>query len=171
MHACDIPIASGLEQSRVDAAYFCDAYRAPLSFARSSPVDCFFAIFGHRPGWMDFALNVRNRAASLAGLEAATSKELRNVERKHEYAVGDKIGVWPIFALTDTELIAGRNNSHLDFRLSVLKEGFGEASTVVVSTVCNVHNTFGKIYLCCVIPFHKWGLQLLIRRAVLAGRL
>jgi hypothetical protein len=53
----------------------------------------------------------------------------------------------------------------------VLKEvGRGEAS-VIVSTVCSVHNRFGEIYLFFVVPFHRWGVQLLLSRAVDAGRL
>jgi hypothetical protein len=85
--------------------------------------------------------------------------------------VGDKIGVWPIFALTETELVAGRDNKHLDFRVSVLKETDGGTASVVVSTLCTVHNAFGKLYLFVIIPFHKWGVRRLMRRAIMAGRL
>ena len=87
------------------------------------------------------------------------------------YKVGDTIGPWPIFALSATELIAGRDNSHLDFRLSVLRAQEEYKPVVIVSTICNVHNLYGKIYLFFIIPFHKWGVQKLIARAVEAGRL
>ncbi len=36
------------------------------------------------------------------------------------YRVGDTIGPGPILVLNDNELVAGRNNSHPDVRLSVL---------------------------------------------------
>jgi hypothetical protein len=90
---------------------------------------------------------------------------------KRSYSVGDKIGVWPIFFLTETELVAGRDNKHLDFRLSVLRSTDGEIASVVVSTLCTVHNAFGKLYLFFVIPFHKWGVRRLISNAIIAGRL
>ena len=87
------------------------------------------------------------------------------------YSVGDKIGPWPIFFIGDNELVAGRNNKHLDFRLSVLKVMEGDAASVVVSTVCSVHNVFGKIYLFFIVPFHRTGVRSLMSNAVAAKRL
>lgn len=53
----------------------------------------------------------------------------------------------------------------------MLVEECGSQSCVVVSTVCNVHNLYGKIYLFFIVPFHKWGVKQLMSRAVRAGRL
>ena len=168
---CDIPSASVLDRRLIEAAYFRDSYRAPLSRTRASVVDIFFGIFAHHPLWMKILLIVRNRIASFCGLDAPTASEIINIEIKSSYGVGDKIGVWPIFSLTETELVAGRDNKHLDFRLSVLRVADGETASVVVSTLCTVHNAFGKLYLFLVIPFHKWGVQRLISNAIIAGRL
>ena len=168
---CEFPTASVLDRRVVAAAYFRDSYRAPLSRARAGVVDIFFGIFGHHPMWMKMILIVRNRLASFCGLDAPTTSEIINVNSKRNYAVGDKIGVWPIFVLTETELVAGRDNKQLDFRLSVLRETNGEIANVVVSTLCTVHNAFGKVYLFFVIPFHKWGVQRLMANAIIAGRL
>ncbi|MBI2768750.1 MAG: DUF2867 domain-containing protein [Burkholderiales bacterium] len=169
--ACDIPLASTLDRHAVEAAWFRDSYRAPLAHPQAGVVQIFFAIFGHHPWWMKLLLLVRNRLASWGGLAAPTAAEIMHPMVKPRYGVGDTIGPWPIFSLTDFELVAGRNNKHLDFRLSVLKEGQGDAASVVVSTICSVHNTFGKVYLWFIIPFHKWGVQRLMARAVAAGRL
>jgi len=169
--ACEIPAASLLEQRFVERAYFHDSYRAPVSRTAASIVDIFVAIFAHHPLWMKIVLIVRNRVVSLFGLSAPSASEMIHFEIKNHYAVGDKIGVWPIFSLTETELIAGRDNKHLDFRLSVLKATDGEMASVVVSTVCVVHNTFGKVYLFFVVPFHKWGVRRLLSNAISAGRL
>jgi bifunctional pyridoxal-dependent enzyme with beta-cystathionase and maltose regulon repressor activities len=67
--------------------------------------------------------------------------------RRFRSAHGEKIGPWPIVHLSENELVAGRNNKHLDFRLSVLKETSGAIPTAVVSTICTPHNAFGKVYL------------------------
>ena len=168
---CEVPSSSVLERRLIEAAYFRDSYRAPLHQQRASMVEIFFAIFGHPPRWMKFALIVRNRVASFCGLDAPTAAEIMNPEVKSSYVVGEKIGVWPIFVLSPTELVAGRDNKHLDFRLSVLREVGGESCSVVVSTICTVHNRFGRVYLFFIIPFHRWGVQLLLSRAVNAGRL
>jgi hypothetical protein len=168
---CEVPSSSVLGARLLEAAYFRDSYRAPLLRTRASTVEIFFAIFGHHPPWMKLALITRNGIASFCGLDAPTASEIINLEVRSRYRVGDKIGVWRIFALTESELIAGRNNKHLDFRLSVLKEGGGATGSVVVSTVCTVHNWFGRLYLFFIIPFHRWGVQQLLSRAIVAGRL
>ena len=166
---CEIPSCSILGRGLIDRAYFLDSYRAPLIRTQASTVEIFFAIFAHQPTWMKLVLIARNRIASFCGLEAPTTSEIIRLEVKDSYRIGDKIGVWPIFAMTENELVAGRNNKHLDFRLSVLKEAGGES--VVVSTVCTVHNWYGKVYLFFIVPFHRWGVQQLLSRAIVAGRL
>lgn len=168
---CDFPAVSVLDRRVVEAAYFRDSYRAPLRRASDGVVDIFFGIFSHRPPLMTLLLIVRNRIASWCGLEAPTAAEMLNAEIKSRYAVGDKIGVWPIFYLGETELVAGRDNKHLDFRVSILKLAEGGAASVVVSTICTVHNAFGKVYLFFIVPFHKRGLRRLLSNAIAAGRL
>jgi hypothetical protein len=169
--ACDIPSLSVLDRSVIDAAYFRDSYHAPVSRADASIIDMFVALFGHHPLWMKIILIVRNRLASLFGLSAPSADEILHPAFKSSYSVGEKIGVWPIFSVADNELVAGRDNKHLDFRLSVLKIKDGETASVVVSTICTVHNLSGKIYLFFIVPFHKWGVQRLMSNAILAGRL
>jgi len=165
--ACDVPRESVLDRRSVDTAWFKDCWRAPLRRSDASVADIFFAVFGCQPAWMKRVIIARNNAASLFGLDTATDAEIMTPVRRDTYQVGDTIGPWPIFALSAAELVAGRNNPHLDFRLSVLKAN-GEAK---FSTICNVHNLFGKAYLAGVIPFHTWGVRKLISDAVVAGRL
>jgi hypothetical protein len=169
-----IPSTSALDRRWIESAYFQDAYLAPLSQPQASPIDIFVAIFAHHPMWMKSILIARNRIASLCGLDAPTAQEILHPSFKSSYAVGDTIGVWPIFAMTATELLVGRDNKHLDFRLSVFKLMDGKEMnnvSVVVSTVCKTHNVFGKIYLFFVVPFHKWGVQWLISQAITSKRI
>jgi Protein of unknown function (DUF2867) len=168
---CDVPSGSMLTREVIEHAYFRDSYRAPLSRGELGVVDIFFAIFAHHPLWVKLLLIVRNRVASVAGLEAPTVSEILRVEIKDHYVVGDKIGAWPIFSLGENELVAGRNNKHLDFRLSVLKVTDGDRTSVVVSTICTVHNLAGKVYLFFVVPFHRYGVRKLMVRALAARRL
>jgi hypothetical protein len=121
--------------------------------------------------WMKRVLIFRNWLATACGLEAPSASEILSSPRRANYSIGDKIGPWPIFAISETELVAGRNNKHLDFRLSVLREGTGQTATAAISTVCTTHNTFGKVYLFFIVPFHRLGVRILVARAVTAGRL
>jgi hypothetical protein len=168
---CDVPSDSMLSRELVERAHFRDSFRAPLSRTDLGVTDIFLAIFAHHPLWMKLLLIARNRAASLAGLSAPTASEILHPDVKDRYIVGDKIGVWPIFSLSAEEVVAGRDNKHLDFRVSVLKVPDGEGSSVVVSTVCAIHNDFGKLYLFFVVPFHRYGVRKLMANALAARRL
>src|SRR3977135_2636124 len=118
---CDVPSGSMLSRELIEHAYFHDSYRAPLSRRELGIVDAFFGIFAHHPLWMKLLLIVRNKVASVACLYAPTASELLHVAIKDRYVVGEKIGVGPILSLSDDEIVTGRNNKHMDFRLSVLK--------------------------------------------------
>jgi hypothetical protein len=168
---CEVPSGSLLGREVIEQAYFRDSYRAPLSRSELGIVDVFFGIFAHHPLWMKLLLIVRNKIASLAGLDAPTASDILHVEIRDRYAVGDKIGVWPIFSLSENEIVAGRNNKHMDFRLSVLKVPDGDTTSVVISTICTVHNLSGKVYLFFVAPFHRYGVRKLMANALTAGRL
>ncbi len=168
---CIFPSTTLLGSHAAERAYFHDAYSVVLRRPEASVADLFFAVFGHRPAWMKYMMIARNKAASLYGIGAPSVAEILHPEIKPSYRVGEKIGAWPIFGLTDTELVAGRDNRHLDFRLSILKATDGPATQLVVSTVCFVHNRYGALYLSIIVPFHKWGVQRLMSNAVRAGRL
>jgi hypothetical protein len=168
---CDVPSGSMLGRELIERAYFRDSWRAPLSHRELGIVDIFFGIFAHHPLWVRRLLIARNKVASLAGLDAPTLSEILHVEIKDRYVVGEKIGVWPIFGLSEDEIVAGRNNRHLDFRLSVMKMSDGGETSVVVSTICSVHNLAGKLYLFLVVPFHRYGVRKLLVNALAARRL
>jgi hypothetical protein len=168
---CDVPSTSALSRDLIDKCDFHDSWRAPLARPELGIVELFFALFGHTPLWMKSLLIVRNAAARVIGLEAPTVAEIMRPTVRKAYGVGDKIGPWPIFFIGCNEIVAGRDNKHLDFRLSVLKATDGETASVVVSTICTVHNLFGKIYLFVIVPFHRSGVRSLMRNAVAAKRL
>jgi hypothetical protein len=168
---CDVPSSSMLSRDVIDSSHFHDSYRAPLTRTDLGIVDIFFAVFGHSPLWMKVLLIARNAIAKLAGLEAPTVAEIMKPEIRNHYSIGEKIGPWPIFFIGGNEIVAGRNNKHMDFRLSVLKATDGETTSVVVSTICTVHNLFGKIYLFVIVPFHRSGVRSLMQNAVVAKRL
>ena len=166
----ELPRHSALGKGLIERADFRDAYRAPLSRPDLSVVDIFFGIFAHRPGWMNLLLIARNKVAGLAGLEVPTALEIIKKERRDCYLVGDKIGPWPIFFLGSDELVVGRDNKHMDFRLSIMKI-HDDSPGVIVSTLCMVHNRFGQHYLSAITPFHKVGLRRLMENAIDARRL
>lgn len=172
LHFTEGPIRpeSSLDRRNVETAWFSDSYQTMLTKPTMSVADLFEAILGHLPQWVKVLLIVRNRMAARAGLAVAPDALIETFDRRDDYTVGETIGPWPIFYLSETELIAGRDNAHLDFRVSVLKFDTPTPS-VAISTICNVHNSAGKLYLFFIVPFHRFGMRHLMRRAIAAGRL
>jgi uncharacterized protein DUF2867 len=95
---------------------------------------------------MNLMLIARNKVAALAGLEVPTTLEITNMEKRDRYFVGEKIGPWPIFFLSSDELVAGRDNKHMDFRLSIMKV-HDDGPSVVVSTLRMVHNKVPSLFV------------------------
>lgn len=168
---CALPTNSVLERELVESAFFTDSYCVSLTHPNASVVDIFFAVFGHHPAWLKALLLARHRVGTWFGLKGASWAQVMNPTRAASYRAGENIGPWPIYFIGESELVAGRDDKHLDFRLSVLKAGAGQTPTVIVSTVCRTHNWVGRLYLRAVTPFHMWGVQRLLREASREGRL
>lgn len=168
---CGLPLNTALDRDLIEGAFLTDSYRVRLTRRDASVIDIFFAVFGHHPAWLKAILLIRHRVGAWFGLDAARTAEIVRPTRAATYRVGGTIGPWPIYFLGEGELIAGRDNKHLDFRLSVLKQSTAQDVFAVVSTVCKPHNSFGRIYLRAIEPFHRWGVQRLLSTAVQAGRL
>jgi hypothetical protein len=92
-------------------------------------------------------------------------------EARNSYAVGDKILRWTIYDLRDDEIIAGLDDKHLDFRVSVLRDRAAAPPRFVLSTAVKTHNAFGKAYLATIKPFHRFGVKTLLSNAAVAARL
>lgn len=62
----------------------------------------------------------------------------------------DKIGPFPVVLETGDELVAGFDDRHLDFRISIMARR-GEVS---MATWVHTHNLGGRCYLRAILPFH-----------------
>lgn len=72
-----------------------------------------------------------------------------------EYRVGDQVGIFSIVSLSDNELLVEDCDKHLNVRLSFLIVPDGDTMTLHATTVVDVKNTFGKVYMFFVAPVHK----------------
>jgi hypothetical protein len=167
---CEIPSDSALGQDRIDSAYFRDCCQVPLARRQLGIVEIYAAILGHAPPLLKVLLIVRNAIVRPFGLNAPAASDILRREFKMGHTVGDTIGRWRIFFISDNEIITGADDKHQDFRVSVLRVQTEATANVVVTTICNVHNSFGKVYLFFVIPFHRYGVRKLMSNAVAAQR-
>lgn len=95
-------------------------------------------IIAEFPGWVRALVALRGAMVAPFGLQAK-GPEAR-----------DKIGEFPVEQETAEEVIAGFNDRHLDFRISV----FARDGKVSLATWVRRHNLLGRIYLAAIMPFH-----------------
>ncbi|GGX53674.1 hypothetical protein GCM10007385_22260 [Tateyamaria omphalii] len=99
------------------------------------------------PGWAQVLVKLRGLITTPFGLSQDGPE------------AADKLGPFPVESETGTELIAGFNDKHLDFRVSVRSED----GVVSLATWVHTHNIGGRLYLAAIMPFH-----ILIARDALA---
>ncbi|MGK5063479.1 DUF2867 domain-containing protein [Janthinobacterium sp. LB3P112] len=116
-----------------------------------------------QPRWAQWLLAVRDTMVTPFGIK--TAKQLA--------AMPDgRIGIFRIFAISDDEIIVGEDDSHLDFRLSVLRNrdaGQEQFGSITFSTVVHCHNWIGRTYILLIRPFHKLIVRRTLARAVKGG--
>ena len=121
-------------RSCVSAGDFLDCYAVPCAAGPRKAAAAFVAF----PGWIRALLGLRALLTGPLGLRSAPR------------GGGDRIGPFPILDETGEELIAGFDDRHLDFRISVMsREG-----RLSVATWVRPHNVWGRLYLAAVLPFH-----------------
>jgi len=133
VEACPLPASSELA-SRVKGNDFIDCYCIE---AEAEPREA-AEIITSFPAWAEWLLKVRSAITSPFGL-SQTGPD-----------AADKVGIFPVESETDHEVIAGFNDKHLNFRVSIICEG----GKVFLATWVHPHNVGGRIYLKTILPFH-----------------
>jgi len=128
-----LPAQSSLH-SRLAPSDFIDCYSVESSMPPRQAAE----VITDFPGWAKFLLRVRKVVTTPFGLS------------NDGPPATDKIGIFPVETETDHELIAGFNDKHLDFRVSVLSQ----KGYVYLATWVHPHNIGGKFYLKVIMPFH-----------------
>ncbi|MEM7427183.1 MAG: DUF2867 domain-containing protein [Pseudomonadota bacterium] len=129
----DLPAVSMLHE-RIAPGDFLDCYAvdAGLSPRQAATVITAF------PGWARALLRLRYWLTAPFGL------------LQDGPPASDKIGVFPVEAEASNEIIAGFNDRHLDFRISVLSDH----GRIFLGTWVHPHNLGGRLYLKAIMPFH-----------------
>ncbi|MEO9900657.1 DUF2867 domain-containing protein [Nisaea sp.] len=131
--ASELPVESILRE-RIAPSDFLDCFSVASEMTPRRAAE----IIVDFPGWARALLRLRNVLTSPFGLSADGP------------AAADKVGVFPVEQETGTELIAGFNDRHLDFRVSVFSDG----GRVSLATWVHPHNLGGWLYLATILPFH-----------------
>ena len=141
-----------------------DAYVVALPNAQVAGMDMESlarALFGSQPGWAQKLMVLRDAIVARFGIKTAT--QLTN-------GGGGRVCIFRIYAVTANEIIVGEDDSHLDFRLSMLRSPHGGAhGSLTLASAVHCHNWLGRAYIMVIRPFHKLIVRHTLSRAARRG--
>jgi hypothetical protein len=161
----DLPTDSRLSPS-LAGADFHDAYAAPLRDGALTPTEIFLKTIRATPPWVSRLMAIRNAIVRQLGLKDVGAMQDAANKPAEAYRVGDRLGIFTVFATGETELVLGIDDSHLDVRVSVSKRANDRPMRYVVSTVVTVHNWLGRAYMAPVGRIHPLVVRALMRRTI-----
>ncbi|BFM50764.1 DUF2867 domain-containing protein [Marinomonas sp. THO17] len=100
------------------------------------------------PAWARLLVKIRNAMTAPFGL------------LKEGPQSADKVGFFPLELDTAQEVIAGFNDTHLNFRVSIMALD----GRIYLATWVHPHNKLGKYYLKTILPFHNLIVHNALRR-------
>jgi hypothetical protein len=136
-------------------AQFVDAFRIAVEGRALDARDAAQRMMGRAPRWVDLLLSLRNALVAPFGLKTSGAGEK---------ATGGLIGVFPVLSETPDRLVAGFDDSHLDFRVVVDVAAAGQGQQVTATTLVRTHNLLGRTYLAIILPFHRLVVRSLLRQ-------
>ncbi len=134
---------------RLEEGDFLDCYavRSALPPRRAAEIIVEF------PSWARFLMSIRRLLTAPFGLS------------NDGPPAPDKLGPFPVELETEQEVIAGFNDWHLNFRVSI----FATGEQVSLATWVHPHNMGGKLYLRAILPFHVVIARNALARVARAG--
>ena len=157
----DLPSTSRLSSSYA-RANFADAFSVDLPDdachdARSLAEH----IFARQPAWIPMLLNIRDMLVRPFGLKTAAGLA---------QADGDRISLFRVFERHEDEIVLGEDDTHLDFRVSVLLQPSSRDQTrLVVTTLVFYNRSLGRAYITLIAPFHRAVIRASLARAQRLG--
>jgi Protein of unknown function (DUF2867) len=150
---------------------FSDAYEVQLTQPDLRVEEAYWAVFGAEPAWVRWLMNLRGHIAVRWGLMHPFSASPTSPDKVPAFQSGVRVGPFTLQSISEQELIVGDDDHHLNFRISALKSERAGQMFLTISTVVEIHNKLGRLYMLVVKPFHRFIAPFMVRRAVSEGRL
>ena len=113
-------------------------------------------VFTTTPKWIESLFVFRNKIAGWFGLKT----EMPN-DYNETFKVGGYLKFFKIYSISNTEVILGADDSHLNFR-ALITDDKSASYNIKVITLVEYNNFKGKMYMSVIKPFHR----LIVRRMV-----
>jgi len=136
-------------------AQFSDAFRIALTGHTLVARQAAERMMGRSPRWVERLLALRNALVAPLGLKTSGAGEPRTK---------GIIGIFPVLSETPDRLVAGFDDSHLDFRVVVDVSACDDGQQVTATTLVRTNNWLGRIYLAVILPFHRLVVRALLRQ-------
>lgn len=157
-----LPATSRLSRSYGNAD-FVDAFSVDLpATARNDAESLARYIFAGQPRWVATLQEIRDIVVWPFGLK-------RTIDLKA--AKDDRLSIFRVFERHKDEIILGEDDTHLDFRVSVLVQpasGDGP-QRLIVTTLVFYNRLLGRAYLGLIAPFHRLVVRASLDRAQKRG--
>jgi hypothetical protein len=141
-------------------AQFGDAFRIAVDGNTLDARTAAEIMFARGPRWSKALIALRNMIVAPFGLKTSG---------KGDVSSRGMIGLFPVLEETSERLVAGFNDSHLDFRVIVDVTPAGQGQHVTATTLVRTHNRLGRAYLAIILPFHRLIVRSFLRRVSRAG--
>ena len=136
-------------------AQFVDAYSIAVDGGALDARRAAERMITRQPRWAKTLLTLRNILVRPLGLKTSGASGI---------APRQMIGIFPVVSETPDRLVAGFNDSHLDFRFVVDVATSGDRQQVTATTLVLTHNWLGRSYLALILPFHRLIVRAMLRR-------
>jgi hypothetical protein len=149
-------VEPGLETGALLAhPQFSDAFRVAVDGNALDARTAAEIMFAREPRWSKALVALRNMIVAPFGLKSSG---------KGDVGSWGMVGIFPVISETPQRLIAGFNDSHLDFRVIVDVTPAGRGQHVTLTTLVHTHNRLGRAYLAIILPFHRLIVRSFLRR-------
>ncbi|MDR0927614.1 MAG: DUF2867 domain-containing protein [Ignavibacteria bacterium] len=116
-----------------------DSYR--ITQTTTETAEQLEAKFLNMPKWVEFLMKLRDSIVGVFGLKTAKD------------ALQNENSLFPLIWKNQDEIVSGAEDSHLNFRFSILIDK--ENSYIYITTIVHYNNRMGVLYFNIIRPFHK----------------
>jgi hypothetical protein len=143
--------------SLLTGVQFSDAFSIEIDGAPLDARQAAVGMMAHGPRWIDALMRLRNALVAPFGLKTPSPGESAS-------SATNTIGIFPVLSETPDRLVAGFDDSHLDFRVVIDVASTGRGQRVTATTLVQTHNLFGRTYLAIILPFHRLIVRTMLRQ-------
>jgi hypothetical protein len=150
----DVLDADSIARGALPAVDYLDVYGTTVEEGASLDDVAHRVLAGRPPSLM----RLRDALVRPFGLKVSP----KGPRQRPSFVVGERLGIFTLFARTKDEMLLGEDDRHLDFRVCLRVREGGQAT---LATLVRFRNVWGRAYFTLVRPFHALVVKHMLGRA------